>query len=190
MKPFVQFMTIENLRVFIDPQAIVAFCEFKFRENDLGLVGTRIDFCIGDKVTNITVRDPIDYVSDALQVGYDNCPDGLPLHQPKGIDIPALNDTLIINKEPDPVLTENLNNFRQAMQGKGAKAAQVRSDLALLDTPSLQPYTGPSIEDFIDYIDNHPINNLQVRPTPTTYRTPPQETPPCNGNGEAQSTEE
>ena len=138
MKPFVQFMTLENLRVFIDPQAIVAFCEFKFRENDIGLVGTRIDFCIGDKITNITVRDPIDYVSDALQVGYDNCPDGLPLHH---------------------------------------------------QAPVLQPYIGPSIEDFLEFLENDPVN-LQVRPTPTTYRTPPQETPPCNGNGEAQSTEE
>jgi hypothetical protein len=160
MKPFVQFMTIENLRVFIDPQAIVAFCEFKFRENDIGLVGTRIDFCIGDKITNIIVRDPIDYVSDALQVGYDNCPDGLPLHQPKSIDIPALNETLICNKEPDPVLTKNLDNFRQAMQEKGAKAAQVRSDAVLANTPQQVAYDTETVAKNLAKILQQPDSRL------------------------------
>lgn len=57
----------------------------------------------------------------------------------------------------------------------------------------------PSIEDFIDYIDNHPINqvdkpdpniDLRIRSRLSPYRITPQEEPPCNGNGEAQSTEE
>lgn len=402
MKPFVQFMTIENLRVFIDPQAIIAFCEFKFRENDIGYVGTRIEYTGNDStLVTFTVKDPIDAVADALA------------GTPKGIDIPALNETLICNmalKEPDPVLyhpyalssflvelfaelnkfywdttnkliwvpqigdvivdeegsiwsvteanppvikaktiglkQENaqfsldciapyftqqvfdvaiqefislrtnpiqfrqeleLNNFRQAMQEKGAKAAQDRvatvltqsvkeqekvldnlakilqqpdsrldfetdtqkksfnwadyrplergekiyaadkvnvkglpfsvnpdmigkSYSSIFDTQVYRQYVfqpGDTVQhihaydepiykviktvedlsghlycvlegrkqsvrvrELVLYTPPTPTINLQVRPTPTTYRTPPQETPPCNGNGEAQSTEE
>lgn len=50
----------------------------------------------------------------------------------------------------------------------------------------------------MSYPDEHVVHSskltkcqpYRVRPKPTTYRTPPQETPPCNGNGEARSTEE
>lgn len=200
MTGFIHLMTIDNNQIYIDPDTIVSFSEFKFRENDIGLVGTSIVYCIGSVPTSISVRDPIDYVADQIMVGYDNSPDGLPLCKHKDSDLlpqlqddstpdgwrelepeeipkvgfkfwhdgewhelhvdssvpykcygtmkiickidqkvsklPALNETLICNKEPDPVLTENLNNFRQAMQETGAKTAQVRSDLALVDTPA------------------------------------------------------
>lgn len=56
------------------------------------------------------------------------------------------------------------------------------------------------VRELVLYTPPSPIINLQVRPTPTTYRTPSAEIPPvtytpgeiptCNGNGEAQSTEE
>ena len=126
MKPFVQFMTITNLRVFIDPQAIIRLTEHKYRENDIGYVGTQIEYTWDQQhggISYVNVKDPIDAVANALA------------GTPKGIDIPALNETLILNKEPDPVLTENRNNFRQAMQEKGAKAAQDRSYAVLVDTP-------------------------------------------------------
>lgn len=124
MKPFVKFMTLNNERVYIDPQAIIRFTEYKYQDNDIGYAGTRIEYTGNDSTLIIfTVKDPIDAVAHAL-VG-----------TPKGMDIPALNETLILNKEPDPVLTENRNNFRQAMQEKGAKAAQDRSYAVLVDTP-------------------------------------------------------
>ncbi len=182
MTGFIQLLTIDNNRIYIDPDTIVSFSEFRFRENDIGLVGTSIVYCIGSVPTSIYVRDPIDYVADQIMVGYDNCPDGLPLCKHKDDDLlPQLQGkTIQINESPDLTDLETLQSLYD--RAASPKVKQTIQNIAQLLPPVQKPYTGPSIENFIDFIENHPAN-LQVQPTP-------QETPPCNGNGEAQSTEE
>lgn len=253
MKRFIQFMTLNNERTYIDPQTIIRFSEYKYRDNDIGYVGTCIEYTGNDStLVTFTVKDPIDAVADALA------------DTPKGIDTPqqVAYDTETVVKNLAKILQQsdsrldfetdtqeksiNWNDYRPLERGEEIYPSdkvnvrglpfsvsphvvgkyyssffdtQVYRQYVFQPGDTVQhitPHDKPiyKVEQTVGDLSGHlycvlegqkqsvrvrelvlytpptPITNLQVRPTPTTYRTPPQETPPCNGNGEAQSTEE
>ena len=234
MTNFLRFTTTDDRTVYLDPDHIIMISEHRYRTNDIGYVGSTITFHVGTAPSSINVKDDPEEVYHYLRKAdlvndqemflslYNSA---VPTHPPQKTRVYKPDGTSYVypNEQEPPAVCS--------------------------DTPVLKPYTGPSIEDFIDYIDNHPINGqvlpklksldhviykvngqvyqilavlrdncyriqgrnhsmsypdehvvhaskltkcqpYRVRPEPSSYRHSPQETPPCNGNGEAQSTEE
>lgn len=161
MAAFVRFTTTDDRIIYIDPDYIVMISEHRYRVNDIGSVGSSITFHVGTAASSINVKDDPEAVYHYLQKA-----------------------DLVHDQEVF------LSLYKSAVPTQSPQKTRVyKPDGTSYIYPDEQePQPVPSIEDFIDYIDNHPINRVD-KPEPTTYRYPPQETPPCNGNGEAQSTE-
>lgn len=173
MATFVRFTTTDDRIIYIDPDNIVMISEHRYRVNDIGYGGSTITFHVGTAASSINVKDDpeavyyyllkTDLVHDQ-EMFLNLYKSAVPIHPPQKTRVYKPDGTSYIYPDEQEPPT-----YRSAL--------------------AQEPQPVPSIEDFIDYIDNHPINRVD-KPEPTTYRNPPQETPPCNGNGEAQSTEE
>lgn len=227
MTSFIHLMTIDNNRIHIDPDTIVSFSEFKYRENDIGLVGTSIVYCIGSVPTSISVRDPIDYVADQIFCALrDNSPEGLPdslLPQLQGKTIqtsesPDWTNFATLKTLYDPeASTKKFSEDDYVIYSVDGQVYQVlrvlRDNCYEVQTrPDCSNQTRQVHADYLRKCEPYrkrtpPANELHPSPLPRKHepeeasnkkfepvinlrvRSTPQETPPCNGNGEAQSKE-
>lgn len=164
MTAFVRFTTTDDRTVYIDPDSIIMISEHRYRLRDLEILGSTITFHVGTAPSSINVKDDPEAVYHYLRKAdlvndqemflslYNSA--AAPTHSPQKTRVYKSDGTSYLYPDEQEPPT-----FRSAF--------------------GQEPQPVPSIEDFIDYIDNHPINkvdkpdpviNLRVRPEPTTYR--------------------
>lgn len=163
MTNFLRFTTTDDRTVYIDPDSIIMISEHRYRVNDIGYVGSTITFHVGTSPSSINIKDDPEAV----------------YHYLRKADL--VNDQeMFLSLYKSAVPTHPPQKTRvYKPDGTSYLYPDEQEPLAPVDTPAQEPQPVPSIEDFIDYIDNHPINkvdkpepiiNLRVRPEPTTYR--------------------
>lgn len=198
MTNFIRFTTTDDRIIYLDPDSIIMISEHRYRVNDIGYVGSTITFHVGTSASSINVKDDPEEVYHYLRKAdlvndqemflslYNSA---VPTHpSQKTFDVHKFVDELAKEQESRPELKE-LDHVIYEVNG------QVYQILAVLRDNC---YRIQGRHHSMSYPDEHVVHAskltkcqpYRVRPESTTYRTPPQETPPCNGNGEAQSTEE
>jgi|688.fasta_scaffold318719_2 hypothetical protein len=205
MTNFLRFTTTDDRIIYIDTDNIVMISEHRYRLNDIGYVGSTISFHVGTAASSINVKDDPEAVHHYMR--------NAELVHDQEMYLPKIQGKTIRCTDP-----ANFEELRKSFDmhkfvGELAKEQESRPELKTLDHVIYEVngqvyqilavlrdncYRIQGQNHSMSYPDEHVVHAskltkcqpYRVRPEPTTYRTPPQETPPCNGNGEAQSTEE
>ena len=179
---FIRFTNTNNQTIYLDIDSVVMVSELRYRENDIGYVGSTITYRVASAASSINVKDDPETVYHLIRKGdlVHEQEIALALSQPRE---PYKEQ----ETRPKPEL-KALDHVVYEVNGQVYQILAVLNDDCYRIQGRNHSMSNPD-EHVVHASKLTKCQPYRVRPEPTTYRHPPQETPPCNGNGEAQSKE-